>query len=152
RASARAHRVLPGGGTPTTAHMTAALLLTGAVLLLAFGALMVAIDAAMGVTSRADLVELGAGGRDAASLRRIAADPDAHANAVIFIRVLAETTAAVLVTVAFTILFTDIWWAMLAAAVLMTGVSYVVVGASPRTVGRLHAKQLLRGAAPVIRG
>ena len=30
------------------------------------------------------------------SLRRIAADPDAHANAVIFIRVLAETTAAVL--------------------------------------------------------
>ena len=77
-------------------------------------------------------------------LRKIAADPEAHANAVVFIRVLAETTAAVLVTVAFTLLFDSIWWAMLAAAVLMTGVSYVVVGASPRNVGRLHATRLLR--------
>lgn len=132
--------------------MTAALLLVGAALLLAFGALMAAIDAALGVTSRSDLAELGGIGRNAASLRRIAADPEAHANAVVFIRVLAETAAAVLVTVAFTLLFDSIWWAMLAAAVLMTGVSYVVVGASPRSVGRLHAKGLLRGAAPVIRG
>ncbi|MCC2032237.1 hemolysin family protein [Microbacterium allomyrinae] len=132
--------------------MTAALLLVAAALLLAFGALMASIDAALGVTSRADLAELGAAGRNAAILHRIAADPEAHANAVIFIRVLAETTAAVLVTVAFTLLFENIWWAMLAAAVLMTGVSYVVVGASPRSVGRLHAKGLLRSAAPVIRG
>jgi CBS domain containing-hemolysin-like protein len=132
--------------------MTAALLLVVAALLLAFGALMVAIDAALGVTSRADLAELGADGRNAPLLRRIAADPDAHANAVIFIRVLAETTAAVLVTVAFVDIFNSIWWAMLAAAVLMTGVSYVVVGASPRSVGRLHARGLLRGAAPIIRG
>ncbi|HYP73834.1 MAG TPA: HlyC/CorC family transporter, partial [Microbacterium sp.] len=78
--------------------MTAALLLVAAALLLAFGALMVAIDAALGVTSRADLAELGAGGRNAKALQRIAADPDAHSNAVLFIRVLAETTAAVLVT------------------------------------------------------
>ena len=132
--------------------MTAALLLVGAVLLLAFGALMVAIDAALGVTSRADLAELGAEGRNTVALERIAADPEAHTNAVLFIRVLAETSAAVLVTVAFVDLFNSIWWAMLAAAVLMTGVSYVVVGASPRTLGRLHSKALLRGSAPVIRG
>ncbi|WP_194411535.1 hemolysin family protein [Microbacterium cremeum] len=132
--------------------MTAALLLVAAALLLAFGALMVAIDAALGVTSRADLAELGAGGRNTVSLQRIAADPEAHANAVLFIRVLAETSAAVLVTVAFVDLFDSIWWAMLAAAILMTGVSYVVVGASPRTVGRLYSKALLRGSAPVIRG
>ena len=132
--------------------MTAALLLLVAALLLAFGFLMVAIDAALGVTSRADLAEAGAGGTNAESLRRIAEDPEAHANAVVFIRVLAETTAAVLVTVAFTLLFDSIWWAMLAAAVLMTGVSYVVVGASPRNVGRLHATGLLRASAPVIRG
>ena len=131
--------------------MTAALLLVAA-LLLAFGFLMVAIDAALGVTSRADLAEAGMGGRNAASLRKIGEDPEAHANAVVFIRVLAETTAAVLVTVAFTLLFDSIWWAMLAAAVLMTGVSYVVVGASPRNVGRLHADRLLRAAAPIVRG
>ncbi len=131
---------------------TALLLLLAAVLLVAFGGLMTALDAALGVTSRSDLVEFGASGRNAESLRRISYDPDAHANAVVFIRVLAETTVAVLVTVAFTILLDNIWWAMLAAVVLMTGISFVAVGASPRAWGRLHARGLLRAAAPVVRG
>lgn len=132
--------------------MTAVLLLIAAGLLVAFGGLMVALDAALGVTSRADLTEAAASGRNAHALGKIAADPDVHGNAVVFIRVLAETTAAVLVTVAFTIIFDNIWWAMVAAAIIMTGVSFVVVGASPRTVGRTHAKTLLRGTAPIVRG
>ena len=131
--------------------MTAALLLATAALLVAFGGLMAAVDAALGVTSRSDLEEMSQSGRNAAFLRGIADDPAAHANAAGFMRVLSETTAAVLVTVALTILFDSIWWAMLAAAIIMTGISFVVVGASPRSVGRLHAKGLLRGAAPVIR-
>lgn len=132
--------------------MTAALLLTAAVLLIAFGALMAAIDAAFGVTSRQDLVDLSAGGRGAVPLGRISADPEAHANAVAFIRVLAETAAAVLVTAAFDQLFDNVWWAILAAVVLMTGLSFVAVGVSPRSVGRRHAEGLLRGSAPIIRG
>lgn len=131
--------------------MTAALLLAAAALLVAFGGLMAAVDSALSVTSRGDLEEMSQDGRNAAFLRGIAADPAAHANAAGFMRVLSETTAAVLVTVALSILFDSIWWAMLAAAIIMTGVSFVVVGASPRSVGRLHAKALLRGAAPVIR-
>jgi len=131
--------------------MTEALLLVAAFLLVVFGALMVAVDAALSVTSRSDLAELALGGRNATSLRRIADDPEAHANAVNFIRVLAETTAAVLVTVAFLQLLDNIWWTLLAAAVLMTGVSFVVVGASPRSVGRQHARGLLRAVAPVVR-
>ncbi len=131
--------------------MTAFLLLLAAVLLVSFGGLMAAIDAALGVTSRADLSELGTGGRNAASLRKIAQDPEAHENAVVFIRILSETAAAVLVTVAFTIIFENIWWAVLAAAILMSVISFVLVGASPRTVGRQHAKGLLRGAAPAVR-
>ena len=136
----------------TKPRMTPLLLLLAAVLLIAFGGLMAAIDAALGVTSRQGIAELGLSGRNAQALRRIADDPDAHANAVVFIRVLAETTAAVLVTVALTLLFDSIWWAMLAAAVIMTGTSFVIVGASPRSWGRQHAKQLLQGAAPIIRG
>ncbi|MFE1645154.1 hemolysin family protein [Microbacterium sp. P01] len=131
--------------------MTPFFLLLGAVALVAFGGLMAAVDSALGVTSRADLAELSTEGRNRAYLRRIAADPDAHANAVVFIRILTETAAAVLVTVAFTVLFDNIWWAMLAAAILMTLISFVLVGASPRSVGRQHAKGLLRSAAPVIR-
>ncbi len=132
--------------------MTAALLLVAAVLLVALGGLMAALDAALGVTSRADLVDLSASGRNGPALSRIAADPEAHANAVVFIRILTETTAAVLVTAAFTILFDSIWWAMLAAAILMTAVSFVLVGASPRAVGRQHARGLLRACAPIVRG
>ncbi|KQR85899.1 hemolysin family protein [Microbacterium sp. Leaf179] len=132
--------------------MTEALLLVAAVLLVAFGGLMAASEAALGVTSRTDLLELGASGRNATSLRRIADDTSAHVTAVVFIRVLAETTAAVLVTAAFMLLFDDIWLAVAAAAVLMTGISFVAVGASPRSVGRQHARGLLRGGAPVIRG
>lgn len=113
---------------------------------------MAALDAALGVTSRLDVAELSLSGRNRSSLSKIAGDPEAHGNAVVFIRILAETTAAVLVTVAFTLLFRNIWWAMLAAAVLMSIVSFVLVGASPRSVGRQHAKGLLRACAPIIRG
>ncbi|SFI31906.1 MULTISPECIES: hemolysin family protein [Microbacterium] len=132
--------------------MTAFLLLFAAVLLVALGGLMAALDAALGVTSRLDVAELSLSGRNRSSLSKIAGDPEAHGNAVVFIRILAETTAAVLVTVAFTLLFRNIWWAMLAAAVLMSIVSFVLVGASPRSVGRQHAKGLLRASAPIIRG
>ena len=132
--------------------MTEILLLIAAALLVALGGLMAALDAALGVTSRADLAEMATTGRSAAALSRIGADPEAHGNAVVFIRILAETTAAVVVTVAFTIAFDSIWWAMLAAAVLMTVVSFVLVGASPRAVGRQHARGLLRACAPLVRG
>ena len=132
--------------------MTVVLLLIAALVLVIFGGLMAAIDAALGVTSRADLIEMSEERpRNARALRRIAEHPDAHETAVGFIRVTAETAAAVLVTVAFTSLFDNIWWAMLAAAVLMTGVLFVVVGASPRSVGRNHATGLLRGSAGIIR-
>ncbi|PZU48415.1 MAG: HlyC/CorC family transporter [Microbacterium sp.] len=131
--------------------MTEILLLVAAVLLVALGGLMAALDAALSVTSRAELLDLAVGARSGTSLTRIAADPEAHANSVVFIRILAETTAAVIVTVAFTLAFDSIWWAMLAAAILMTVVSFVLVGASPRAVGRQHARGLLRSSAWLVR-
>lgn len=132
--------------------MTEILLLIVAVLLVAFGGLMAAIDAAYSVTSRAELSIMAAEGRNATALGRIAEDLDAHVNAVSFIRVIGEVTAAVLVTVAFTLLFDNIWWAMLAAAVLMTGITFVLVGASPRAVGRQRSEGMIRGTAGVVRG
>ncbi|WP_431800739.1 hemolysin family protein [Microbacterium sp. bgisy203] len=132
--------------------MTEALLLIAAALLVALGGLMAALDAALGVTSRGDLYDMSATNPNGQALAKIADDPAAHGNAVVFIRILAETTAAVLVTVAFLLIFDNIWLAMLAAAILMTVVSFVLVGASPRAVGREHARGLLRACAPVIRG
>src|SRR5690606_13708281 len=123
RPAAGPHRGVPRVGAPTTS-MTEALLIIAAVLLVALGGLMAALDAALTVTSRADLADLAVTARNPVPLNRIASDPDAHDDAVVFIRIMAETTAAVLITVAFTLLFESLWWAMLAAAVLMTAVSF----------------------------
>jgi len=134
--------------------MTPIILLAAAVLLVAFGGLMAAVDAAFSVSSRTDLEELASASsaRNSRALHRIAEDPDPHVNAVAFMRVLSETTAAVLVTVALDALLPSIWWAMLAAALLMTGITFVLVGASPRSFGRLHAASMLRVWAPTVRG
>jgi CBS domain containing-hemolysin-like protein len=127
------------------------LFLAAALVLVAFGGLMAAVDSAIGVSSRADLVEMSIGARAERSLRAIADDTGAHVNAVNFMRILAETTAAVLVTLAFTFFLDDVWLVLLVSALIMTAVSFVLVGASPRSVGRAHASTVLRLSAPVVR-
>jgi len=121
-------------------------------LLVAFGGLMAAVDASISVLSRADIAELAPSSRFRRSLDAIAADPDAHLNAVSFARIISETTAAVLVTLAFANIFTQWWLALILSAAIMTGVSFVLVGTSPRSVGRAHAKGLLKATAPLVHG
>lgn len=127
------------------------LFLAAALVLVAFGGLMAAVDSAISVSSRADLVEMSVGARAERSLRAIADDAGAHVNAVNFMRILAETTAAVLVTLAFASFLDDVWLVLLVSALIMTAVSFVLVGASPRSVGRAHASAVLRLSAPLIR-
>ncbi|MGN6743695.1 MAG: hemolysin family protein [Amnibacterium sp.] len=128
------------------------LFLIVAVLLVAFGGLLAACDAAMATLSRAETQELALRARFRRSLLAIAADTGAHINAVNFLRVLAETSAAVLVTLAVAALVPNVWFVLLITAGIMTAVSFVLVGASPRSVGRMHARLVLRLAAPVVRG
>ena len=125
------------------------LFLAAAFALVAFGGLMAAVDSAIGVVSRADIVDLSIEARAARSLRAIADDPGAHVNAVNFMRILAETTAAVLVTLAFTFFIDEVWLVLLVSALVMTAVSFVLVGASPRSVGRAHPDVVLRLSAPL---
>ena len=122
-----------------------------AFLLVAFAGLMAAADAAIGVQSGADILDLAEGARSGSALRAIAADPGAHVNAINFIRILAETTAAVLVTLALASSIDELWLVLVLAVVIMTGTSFVLVGASPRGVGRTHASGVLRFSAPAIR-
>lgn len=123
-----------------------------ALLLVAFGGLMAAVDAAISVQSRADIAELAQASRFRRSLEAISADPGAHLNAVSFSRIIAETTAAVLVTLAFASVFSQWWLTLILSAALMTGASFVLVGTSPRSVGRAHAKRLLIATAPLVHG
>ena len=122
-----------------------------AVLLVVFGGLLAAADSALTVLSRSDLVDLAQNSRARKSLLAIARDPGAHTNALNFMRIVAETTAAVLVTLVFAYTLTDWWWALLASALIMTAVSFVLVGSSPRSVGRVHARGVMRVSAPVVR-
>ncbi|WP_395640363.1 hemolysin family protein [Pseudolysinimonas sp.] len=122
-----------------------------AVLLVAFGGLLAAADAALSTLSRIDLADLAAHSRFKKSLLAIAADAGPHVTALNFMRVLSETTAAVLVTLAFAIVLTDWWWVLLAAGAVMTATTFVLVGSSPRSVGRAHARPILAFAAPIVR-
>ncbi|HEU4849765.1 MAG TPA: hemolysin family protein [Terrimesophilobacter sp.] len=118
-----------------------------AVVLVALGGWLAAADSALGVLSRADLTELASTARARRSLLAIAADVGAHVNAVNFMRVVAETTAAVLVTLAFAYVFDEWWWALLLSAFIMTLASFVLVGSSPRAVGRVNARPVMRWSA-----
>ncbi|MAT16996.1 MAG: hemolysin [Leifsonia sp.] len=122
------------------------------VLLVAFGGFLAAADAALSVLSRGDLGELAERSRARRSLQAIAADIGAHLNAASFMRIVAETTAAVLVTLSLATIFVERWWwSLLVAALIMTGVSFVLVGSSPRSVGRAHARAIARAAAVPVR-
>ena len=122
------------------------------VLLVAFGGFLAAADAALSVLSRGDLGELADRSRARHSLQAIAADIGAHLNAASFMRIVAETTAAVLVTLSLATIFVERWWwSLLVAALIMTGVSFVLVGSSPRSVGRAHARAIARAAAVPVR-
>jgi len=127
------------------------LFIAAAVVAVAFGGLLAAVDAALSVLSRTDLVDLAAHHRARKSLLAISADIGAHVNAVNFMRVVSETFAAVMVTLTFAEVFDEWWWVLLASAVVMTGTSFVLVGSSPRSVGRAHAKGIVSFSALIVR-
>ncbi len=121
-----------------------------AVALVGLGGWLAAADSALGVLSRANLLELAESTRASGSLKAIAADINAHSNAANFVRVVAETTAAVLVTLTLAYRL-DWWWALLISALIMTLVSFVLVGSSPRAFGRFHAEGVVKWSAKLIR-
>lgn len=127
------------------------LFLAAAVLLVALGGLLAAVDSALGVSSRADLADMAVGSRSGRALLAVSGDMGAHGNAVNFVRVISETTAAVLVTIALTMLIDEWWCVLLLSALIMTGTSFVLVGSSPRSVGRAHPRGILMFAAPLVR-
>jgi CBS domain containing-hemolysin-like protein len=129
-----------------------ALFVAVAALLVAFGGLLAAADSALGTLSRNDLVDLAVRRRTRKSLLAISEDVGAHVNALNFMRIVSETTAAVLVTLTLALVIDDWWWILLASVLIMTGASFVLVGSSPRSVGRAHARPIMAFAAPIVRG
>jgi CBS domain containing-hemolysin-like protein len=118
-------------------------------LLVAF--LLAAAESSLARMSRhraAELVEEG--GRGATALLRIAGDSAAYLSVAAFVRVVAEAAAAVLITVATVGLVEGFWPPLLVSIGVMGVLSFVLVGVSPRTLGRQHADRIALLAAPVL--
>lgn len=95
------------------------------------------------------LLEEGRSG--ARALARISADPSPYLAVATFVRVTAEAATAVAVTVAVDVVTDSHWQTALVATAIMAVVSFVIVGVSPRTLGRRHVEAVALLAAPVVR-
>ena len=122
--------------------MSVVFLLT-AIVLVVVGGLLTAISAALGAVGRNELIDLAATKRKPKAVHALAAGMPAHERAVRFVRVVIENIAAVLLTLAVSS-WLDQWWEiLLVTGVLLIGISFVVVGSSPRSVGQRHAIALV---------
>ncbi|MDQ3358128.1 MAG: hemolysin family protein [Actinomycetota bacterium] len=130
--------------------MTTLILVATAAILIAF--LLSAADTALSRMSRHRAEQLREEGRrGSVALVRIVGDSAPYLSAATFVRVAAEATAAVAVTVAVDTQTDSHWQTALIAIGLMSVVSFVVVGVSPRTLGRQHVEVVALLAAPVVR-
>ena len=128
------------------------LLLCCALLLLTVGGLLAAADAALAVTSKAELLALAEDSpRTGRAIIRIADDESGHIEALSFARVFAETLSAVLITLVLAYSLDRLWLELLIAGLVMTATTFVLVGSSPRTVGSHHPAEVIRFAAPTVR-
>ena len=126
-------------------------LLLAAVLVVLAG-LFSAADAALSTFSRARAEELLAQGRPGA--RRLVAllqDPPRYLNTALFLRLLCEISAIVLVAMTVDDAYSGAWWpAVLTTIGGMLVISFVAIGVAPRTVGRQHSERVaLLSAAPL---
>lgn len=122
--------------------MSVVFLLT-AIVLVVVGGLLTAISAALGAVGRNELIDLAATKSKPKAVHALAAGMPAHERAVRFVRVVIESIAAVLLTLAVSS-WLDQWWEiLLVTGVLLIGISFVVVGSSPRSVGQRHAIALV---------
>ena len=131
--------------------MNTVTLIVVAVLLVPLAGLFAAADAALNSVSRARVDALVREGRSGSrALAAVVADRPRHVNLLLLLRLVAETSATVLLTVALATLIRPLWAGVLTAAAIVVVVSYAFIGVGPRTLGRQHPYELgLAIASPV---
>ncbi|MDP5226012.1 MULTISPECIES: hemolysin family protein [Arthrobacter] len=126
--------------------MTLAVLLLLTVLFLVVGAVLSAAESALAFLPRHDLDELRES-RPGDAVDRVFDDPQAHLRALRFWRVWFEMAGAVALTLAVTELIDNLWLTGLIATAVMAVVGFVLVGVSPRRLGRQHPEGTVRHTA-----
>ncbi|CCH75119.1 conserved membrane hypothetical protein [Nostocoides australiense Ben110] len=108
-------------------------------------------EAAISRSSRVRAEELGDEGRAGArSLAKILGDSAAYLSVTAFLRAVAEAVAAVCITLSVSSLTDSFWRTLLISIGIMSLVSFVAVGVSPRTLGRQHSDRVALALAPLI--
>ncbi|MCB5275679.1 Magnesium and cobalt efflux protein CorC [Arthrobacter sp. SO5] len=130
--------------------MTPLILAGLALVSLSLAALLTAAESAFSYLPRHDAEQAILQSRGTA-LKRIMAQPVAHMRALRFWRVWFEMSSAVAVTVLVHSVLDNVWLAGLIATGIMAIVGFVIVGVSPRQLGRVHSAALVRFSAPLIR-
>lgn len=140
-------------------------LLVLAALLVVVAGLFSSADAALSSFSKARAEEIATEGKTgSARLLVIVEDPPRYLNTALFLRMLCEISAIIMVTVVMLDLIVprggaetgpeadgERWLAMLAALGISLVVSFVVIGVAPRTVGRQHSERVaLLSSGPLI--
>jgi CBS domain containing-hemolysin-like protein len=127
-------------------------LLVIAAILVAVAGVFSSADAALTSMSRVRAQELADdGGRAAERLLKITDDPPRFLNTALFLRMLCEIAAVVLVTEVALGIFDDNRLGALVAVLSMLVVQFVAVGVGPRTVGRQHPQRVaLLSAVPLV--
>ncbi len=112
-----------------------------------------AAEAAFQRMSRVRAQELRAEGRAGSrALLLVLSEPAPYLAVLSFVRVVAEAATAVLITVSVIEMVDSIGQALGISIAVMALVGFVVVGVSPRTLGRQHYDTVALVAAPVARG
>jgi CBS domain containing-hemolysin-like protein len=124
-----------------------------AVLLVVLAGVLAAAEAALERITRPEAARMVADGRrGAAAVQQVVTDLPPYVSVSTFLRVTAETGAAVCAALAVA-RWLDEWWAVLVVTVLVMGVgTFVLVGVGPRTLGRQHAEPVALAVVPALRG
>ena len=130
--------------------MTSFLLVCMALVFLGAAALLTAAEAAFSFLPRHDAEQALLKTRGTA-LRRILDQPMTHMRALRFWRIWFETASAVAVAVLLYSLLDNVWLAGLAATGIMAVLGFVIVGVSPRQLGRSHSAAVVLFSASLIR-
>jgi CBS domain containing-hemolysin-like protein len=121
--------------------------------LIVVGGLLASAETALARISRVRAEEFARKGRRGGHrLQAIVADPPRYLNLLLLLRLSCELGATVIATLLFIDLFGDEGAAYAAAAGVMILISYVIVGVSPRTLGRQHAEPIALASAPIVYG
>ncbi|MFC6239045.1 hemolysin family protein [Longivirga aurantiaca] len=124
-----------------------------AAVLVVLAAFLVAGETAFGRVSIARVDELQREGEAGAVRLRVLLDDRArYVNVLLFLHTLLFVSATVLVTRAFLELVPgDVWWRLVASALVMVVLGFVALGVAPRTLGVQHADRIALRTAGLAR-